>query len=263
MSPTQLHNLPAELRLDICHHLDLESVFKLARVNRSFNTIINSNKLEILLPILRRDFSPLDELLQVFTAAEEDLDTPGYTYRPRRVVLLRTGGKSALVLAKGDFHPPGYIEEACNGFTQVRKSGTRGYAHEDRTIQTKVLDQDDLDALLKYCFVVRQWEELFPHLRWIKEPAYCRFLERHEQHRFRRALYRWWLYAFYFHGNLPRPHSAQPVAFVDDIRICQMRRYPTCELVEILDLLTAVFHLVQHYICPTLEQNLSEVGSIP
>jgi hypothetical protein len=39
-----------------------------------------------------------------------------------------------------------------------------------------------------------------------------------------------------------------------------MRMYPTSELLELLDLLTAAFHLVQHYICPTLEQNLELVS---
>lgn len=237
----------------------MESIFNLAQANRSFNAIIKSNRVGILLPILQRDFSPLDELLQVFTASENDFYTTSYTYQPRRIVFLRPGGKTAIVLAKGGFSPPTPTGEESSGFTQILKAGKPGHSHNELPIQTVILDTSDLDSLFKYCLVVRQWEEVFPHLRWIKEPAYCRFLEPHEQHRFRRALYRWWLYAFYFHGDLPRPHGAQPVAFADDVRICQMRMYATSELVEMLDLLAVVFHLVQHYICPTLEQNPAEV----
>lgn len=259
MAPAQLDNLPIEVRLDICHHLDIESVFNLAQANRSFNEIIQSNKIGIVLPILQREFSPFDELLQVFTTSDEDLFTLNYTYQPRRVVFMRPGVKALTVLARGGFSPPVSAEEGSNGFAQVHKTGRPG--HNEGHLQTVILDQSDLGPLLKFCLVVRQWEELFPHLRWIKEPAYCRFLEPHEQHRFRRALYRWWLYAFYFHGDLPRPQSWQPAAFVDDIRLCQMRMYATSELLEMLDLLAAVFHLVQHYICPTLEQNLVEVRS--
>ncbi|MBE3043241.1 F-box protein, partial [Candidatus Bathyarchaeota archaeon] len=75
----KLDNLPIEVRLDICHHLDIESAFNLAQVNRSFNETIESNKIRIVLPILQRDFSPFDELLQVFTASEEDLYTTNHT----------------------------------------------------------------------------------------------------------------------------------------------------------------------------------------
>ncbi|SPO05631.1 uncharacterized protein DNG_08318 [Cephalotrichum gorgonifer] len=258
MSRIKLGDLPVEVRLDICRHLDIESVFNLAQTSRSFNAIIKSNKVNLLLPILQRDFSPLDELLQVFTASADDFYTPSYTYQPRRIVFLRPGGKTAIVLAKGGFSPPEPTGEDANGFTQVLKTGKPGHGSNELPIQTVILDSSDLDSLFKYCLTVRQWEELFPHMRWIKEPAYCRFLAPHERHRFRRALYRWWLYAFYFHGDLPRPHGAQPVAFADDLRICQMRMYSTGELVEMLDLLAVVFHLVQHYICPTLEQNPAE-----
>lgn len=260
MAPAKLDNLPVEVRLDICHHLDVESVYNLAQVNKSFNEIIESNKILIVLPILQRDFSPFDELLQVFTASEEDLFTANHTYQPRRIVFMRPGGKSVVVLARGGFCPPAATGEEASSFTQIRKAGKPGHGNNELHVQTVVLDQSDLGSLLKFCLVVRQWEELFPHLRWIKEPADCRFLQPHEQHRFRRALYRWWLYAFYFHGDLPRPHTWQPAAFVNDVRICQMRMYATSELVEMLDLLAAVFHLVQHYICPTLEQDFSEVG---
>lgn len=260
MARPKLDNLPIEVRLDICHHLDIESLFNLAQANRSFNELITSNKIRIILPVLQRDFSPFDELLQVFTASEEDLFTANHTYQPRRVVLMRPDGKSAIVLAKGGFSPPSSAGDGVGSFTQVRKAGKPGRTNAESHIQTVVLNQDDLGSLLKFCFVVRQWEELFPHLRWIKEPAHCRFLRPHEQHRLRRALYRWWLYAFYFHGDFPRPYSWQPAAFVDDIRICQMRMYATNELIEMLDLLAAVFHLVQHYICPTLEQDFAEVG---
>ena len=253
--------LPTEMLLDICQHLDLESIFSLLQVNKSMNFMIDSHRSTILLPILRREFSPFDELLQVFTAEEGDLDIRGGTYQPRRVLFKRGSGKATLVLAPGGFsHPNG---DPKNGtFTKVPrggKVGNFGQAHRAPSLRTVVLEDCDLKYLLRYCYVVRQWEEIFPQLRWIKNPEYCRFLEEHERHRLRRALYRWWLYAFYFHGDLPRPAGAQPLAFVDDIRTCHMRMHSTSELVELLDLLAAVFHLVQHYICPTLEQNLAEV----
>ncbi|PKS12256.1 hypothetical protein jhhlp_001556 [Lomentospora prolificans] len=258
MPTATLEDLPTEVRLDICHYLDVESIFKLAQVNRSLNAMIKSNKAGILLPVLQRDFSPLDELLQVFTASEEDLEVKGHTYQPRRVIFQRSGTHTRTILAHGGFQQSETSEPGSDCFRRIGKKPAKLNPGQHIPLQTVVLDEEDLDGLLQYCLVVRQWEELFPHLRWIKEPAYCRFLDEHEQHRFRRALYRWWLYAFYFHGEFPRPRNAQPSAFVDDIRISQMRMCSTAELLELLDLLAAVFHLVQHYICPTLEQNLAE-----
>ncbi|CAI4211624.1 unnamed protein product [Parascedosporium putredinis] len=258
VASASLEDLPTEVRLDICHYLDVESVFKLAQVNRSFNMMFKSNRAGILLPILQRDFSPLDELLQVFTASDEDLETRGLTYQPRRVIFQRSKTRARTILAPGGFRQPDKGETASGGFTRIGKKSAKPNVAQTLPMQTVVVDEEDLDSLLQYCLVVRQWEELFPHLRWIKDPASCRFLDDHERHAFRRALYRWWLYAFYFHGELPRPRDAQPTAFVDDIRMCQMRMCSTAELLELLDLLAAVFHLVQHYICPTLEQNLAD-----
>jgi hypothetical protein len=261
MALPKLIGLPTEILLDICQHLDLESIFSLLQVNKSMNSIIDSHRSTILLPILRREFSPFDELLQVFTAEEADLDVKSGTYQPRRVLFKRGSGKSTIVLAPGGFsHPNAGSQNAT--FTKVSRGGRIGNFGQENGVpsfRTVVLEACDLKSLLRYCYVVRQWEEMFPQLRWIKNPEYCRFLEDHEQHRLRRALYRWWLYAFYFHGDVPRPGGAQPLAYVDDIRTCHMRMHSTSELVELLDLLAAVFHLVQHYICPTLEQNLSEV----
>ena len=262
MSSASLEDLPTEVRLDICQYLDVESVFNLAQVNRSFNIMIKSNRAGILLPILQRDFSPLDELVQVLTASEKDLEVRGHTYQPRRVIFQRRQSHCRTILAHGGFRHADKAEQDSSGFQRIGKKAARPNTGHHAPLQTVVLHAGDLDRLLQYCLVVRQWEEIFPHLRWIKQPAYCRFLDDHEQHKFRRALYRWWLYTFYFHGDFRRPRDAQPSAFVDDIRVCQMRMYSTAELLELLDLLAAVFHLVQHYICPKLEQNLVEVCSI-
>jgi len=247
--------LPTEILLEICQDLDVQSIFYLAEVNRMFQTLVETNKASILLPILRREFSPFDELLQLFTASEEDLRNPGATYQPRRVIFRRAPGSTGIVLSPGGFASP----SAANSFTSVRRGGKSKTTAPLPPPETAFIAERDMDSLLRYCVDIRKWEERFPQLRWMKEPANCRQLNKDEKERLRRSLYRWWLYAFYFHGDMPRPRRGQPEPCVDDIRTGHMRMYSTSELLDMLDLVATVKDLILHYICPVLEQFASKV----
>lgn len=233
-----------EILFDIYHHLDTSSIYKLSLANRFFQELFQHKKSTILLPVLAREFSPFDELLQVHTAAADDLvSTAGGLYTPRRVIFKRFIGDSGIVLAHGSSEP--------HTFTQV--GATWKPAASTTLGKTVTLTEKNLRPLIELCQLTRKWEELFPSMRWFYEPESCRTLRSHENKRFRRAFYRWWLYGIYFHGDLPRPHVGLPEPFIDDLRASQMRHSSTTELLELMDLVETIKDVILHYICPRLD----------
>ncbi|KAM5348559.1 hypothetical protein ACJ41O_008383 [Fusarium nematophilum] len=250
-----LTGLPIEILLEIYHQLGLGGVFNLAATHRTFYELLNKRKASILLPVLARDFSPFDELLQVYTASADDLEFPGGLYAPRKVVFKRFIGDTGTVLAPRPAVQAAVVSVGSNnGFTTVSKASKPNASHP-QALKAVVLTEQDLKPLLGYCQLVSKWQARFPQMRWFHESENCRHLRRHEAERFRRAMYRWWLYGFYFHGDFPRPRVGLPEPGVDDIRLSQLRRYSTAELVELMDLVETMKDVVLHYLCPRLDPN--------
>lgn len=256
-----LAGLPIEILLEIYQHLDLQSIFELSLTNSEFFLFFQRRKIDILLPVLRRDFDPLDELLQVYTASADDIVSGGL-YKPRRVVFQRFAGDRGVVLSPGAHFPGLTGLLAGDKFTEVT-SGRKALKISESLSNAVVLTGLDLNGLLKKCRLVREWEELFPQMRWYHQPEDCRLLRCHEQVRLRKALYRWWLYGIYFHGDFPRPRAAHPEPFVDDIRTSQMRYHSTAELLELMDFLETIKDVILQYICPRLDPNQQQVCSCP
>jgi hypothetical protein len=253
----RLTGLPTEILLDIYQQLDLDGVFNLCATHRTLHELFDKRKASILLPVLVREFSPFDELLQVYTASVEDLDSRGGLYAPRRVVFKRFLGDTGMVLAPRSEHQPAVSADAVEGFITLNKPG-KPIIPRAQPLKTVVLTENDLKPLLGYCSLVLRWQARFPQMRWFHEPENCRLLREHEAERFRRAMYRWWLYGFYFHGDFPRPRVGLPEPGVDDVRLSQLRLYSTCELVELMDLVETMKDVVLHYLCPRLDPSQDE-----
>jgi hypothetical protein len=246
-SSSPLVGLPTEIVLDIYQHLDVSSIFNLSVTCQFLLDFFRQHKTSILLPVLAHEFAPLDELLQVYAASATDLGA-GTRYTPKTIVFRRWPEDT------GQLMTPNSRGNSTSGFTDVLK-GRRGPAVAASQSKRVVLDERDLSGILKHCGLARKWEGLFPQMRWFYEPENCRMLRPHEGVRFRRALYRWWLYSTLFHGDQPRPRVALPEPLVEDIRTSQMRRHSTSELLELMDLVEAMRDVVLHYICPRLDPN--------
>ncbi|QPG93746.1 hypothetical protein C2857_002201 [Epichloe festucae Fl1] len=246
-----LAGLPVEILLEIYQQLDLQAILKLSITNTEFFQFFQRRKIDILLPVLQRDFSPFDEFLQAYTASAGDIVNSGQ-YKPRKIAFKRFVGDAGLVLSGEGQNVAASDNGSESRFLQVSK------AHKtpkvSRALATTVfLTERDVPGLLKHCRLVREWEELFPQMRWFHQPEDCRLLRAHEQLRFRRALYRWWMYGVQFHGDFPRPQVGHPEPYVDDIRTSQMRYHSTAELLELMDLLETIKDVILHYICPRLD----------
>ncbi|KAJ4127252.1 hypothetical protein NW768_008880 [Fusarium equiseti] len=252
-----LTKLPNEILLEIYHQLDLDGVFNLCATHDTFHELFTKKRASILLPVLTREFSPFDELLQVYTASIEDLDCRSGLYIPRRAIFKRFSGDTGTVLAPSCDHRPAEAAEAVSGFITLNKPG-KPTIPSVQPHKTVVLTEADLKPLLSYCSLVLKWQARFPQMRWFHEPENCRHLRGHEAERFRRAMYRWWLYGFYFHGEFPRPRIGLPEPGVDDVRLSQLRFYSTSELVELMDLVETMKDVVLHYLCPRLDPSQDE-----
>lgn len=246
-----LTSLPMEILFDIYHQLDISSIYQLSATCQFLQELFQNKKSTILLPVLIREFSPFDELLQVHTASADDLhSTAGGLYAPRRIIFKRFVGDIGVVLSHGSSAPRNFVPVA-----GARKPAT--LASE----KTVALTERDLRSIIQLCQLTRKWEELFPSMRWFYEPGSCRSLRPHENERFRRAFYRWWLYGIYFHGDLPRPRIGLPEPFTDDLRASFMRRRSTSELLEVMDLVETMKDVILHYICPRLDPTQQTVST--
>lgn len=204
----------------------------------------------ILLGALSKEFSPFDELLHIYTATSGDIDGRAY-YQPRTVIFKRHPGDTGYTIGSRNAYAQSGINLSSN-MDNKNVSAVRtavGVASSGAAVLTEA----DLGPILRMCRVVRQWEQLFPQMRWFHSPEDCRMLNEQELPRFRRAFYRWWLYGIYFHGEWTRPQVGHPMPFVLDIRTSQMRRHSTADLMELLDLHETMKDIILHYICPRLD----------
>jgi hypothetical protein len=101
-------------------------------------------------------------------------------------------------------------------------------------------------------YVVQKWEAIYPLLRWRVHTEHRRTLRAHEAYRFRRAMYRVWLYGKAFHNSaylelqraLPRPCSG-------DRRTVFMRRFDDDEITEITELYDILHDMIHNDLCPS------------
>ncbi|EPE07735.1 f-box domain-containing protein [Ophiostoma piceae UAMH 11346] len=225
-----LDRTPVEVLVEVFTHLDMATVHSLAATNRRFAGIFAANRTAIVLQIAEVEFTPFDGLLQVVKASASDTSVPWGTWLDKRIRRKNT------VLCPGGTLPDAYAS---------RIPGPKVSCAEAR------FEDWDVDKLLSVCRVVRGWERVFPQHRFNASPSSTRSLSPREGFRLRRALYTWMRYAFYFHGDLPRPNLFIPAG--RDMRINQLRVLPNSQLSELKDLWVTVEDIVELNVCPSID----------
>ncbi|OAA55919.1 histone deacetylase [Niveomyces insectorum RCEF 264] len=225
-----LDRTPVEVLVEVFRHLDMRSAFCLAAADKRFANIFATNRASIVLSIAAREFSPLNGLLQVVKAAPADLGVPWGTWLDKRI------RRRNVVLCPG-----GTIPAHCPGNTAAMRIVCAEARVEDA----------DIDRVVAVCRVVRGWERIFPQHRFNASPLMTRSLTPRENARLRRALYHWMRYAYYFHGDLPRPSLFSP--WGRDVRINQLRTLSNSELGELKDLWRTVEDIIELTMCPSID----------
>lgn len=223
---------PVEIILKVFGHLDIESVFHLAAVNKDLKEIFTIHRETIILSILKRELSPFDYLLQYIVSGPQDLN-------------LRSGP----CLRRRIYHKGKLISEG---------EGTEFGEDATESPSPVMLDQLHFRDLIRTYHTVKDWEQSFPRYRFRDAASDCRVLRPHEAERLRRAMYNWMSYARYFHGDCPRPSRFAPDEDSSDIRCRKLRLLSNVELCELNDLWQTVVFMVQMHICPSTEQVMLE-----
>ncbi len=103
-----------------------------------------------------------------------------------------------------------------------------------------------LSRLIQLCHTVKEWEAIFPALRFSHQPGgVSRSLGLDENGRLRRAIYTWWRFGNYFHANGPS---------TPEERFSFLRRLSTAELYELDDLWRTIQAAVEERICPSVDR---------
>lgn len=110
------------------------------------------------------------------------------------------------------------------------------------------------EALLKQVIdvgrVAKQWEDIYPFKKWKDTFEERRLLTNSERRRFRRALYRLWLYGSAYHNiAFPRYSRSQPL--VNQRRALLLHNWSNAELAEIEDVRRILRDVLRHNICPS------------
>ncbi|KAK7538982.1 hypothetical protein IWX49DRAFT_503419 [Phyllosticta citricarpa] len=107
-------------------------------------------------------------------------------------------------------------------------------------------------ALLKQILHVgrtaEQWADIYPFKKWKHNFEDRRLLLPHERYRFRRALYRLWLYSRAFHNrDYPRESRVRTLRY----RSVLLHNWTTRELAEIADVYAVLRDVIDGNICPS------------
>ncbi|ATY63157.1 F-box domain [Cordyceps militaris] len=144
--PWGLSDCPVEILLDIASHLDLDSIFKFSLACKCLHGVFNRNKIMIFLEVLSKEFSPFDELLQVYMATVEDVNSCPY-YQPRTVVFKRFPGDTGYAIGP----QLGHMNHGarCSAETDKQKTSTFRTTTAVASSGVAVLTEDDMKPILQ------------------------------------------------------------------------------------------------------------------
>lgn len=236
--PPSLEIMPVELLVQIFTELDLEDALALAKTSLLLARVFKDNWNSILLPILSREFSPVESLLRIPHPDYEDRPLSAW-HRPRTYF----GG---ILISKEE------IKEVDD-----KKAFPDGKALPELRFERK-----HMGTLIRRCRVVKKWEYDFPSLRFSEHDFKRRLLKPHENERLRHALYAWWHYAWLFHRDHEGPSWARSRG-MPDIRCNNLRQMTTLQLYQLQDLWKTLRAEVSR-LCPSVSKLLrEEVTDLP
>lgn len=219
--PRLLQGFSVEILVHIFGCLDIKYALRLARASKYLRGLYLENEIYILLPILSRDFSPLDGLLRTPDASPEVLTNPLSAWHNRPIKF------AGVIISTGDKH---------------------GHLPELR------FQRENLGKVMEVVKAVSQWERAFPRLRFANLVEERRLLRPHEKGRLRRALYVFWRFANSYHGkqddyDLSLMRYSESVS---EVPRNSLRALSTTQLYELRDFWETVYEAVRTKVCPSV-----------
>ncbi|KAI1499436.1 hypothetical protein F5X99DRAFT_411069 [Biscogniauxia marginata] len=243
-TPSGLLSLPIELVLKTMEQMTPKDASNFALVSKRLFSIFKDNEVTTMVTILQ-NLPELEAMLFLYTANGMDMK-PGRMLHPRTIV----------------FNP--YCEDGKKVYLiRANVAFSEGKLICPENIKFHFQNIIDLWNLVK---VVDWWVDIYPSLCWREHPEDRRCLRPNEEARLRKAIARWWLYAYYFHGVHWRSFQA-PKKWQDDQRLHHLRILPTCEICELEDLWGVVYDTISKDLCSSPERvrdgNWSGVELVP
>ncbi|KZF20598.1 hypothetical protein L228DRAFT_174529 [Xylona heveae TC161] len=182
-------------------------------------------------------------LVQVFRSCNSLADIVSLSSTCRRFHNVLSGSHKLQLLAHAAEAQYGPLEDAI----QVVTHNASQPAHMIRQVPISL-------ALLRQIVAVGrvavQWEDIYPLKKWKHNYEERRLLEPAERRRFRRALYRLWLYTRAFH-NRAHPRETRLYRPIVLERAALLHNWTTAELADIEDVREIVRDVLQSQICPS------------
>lgn len=191
------------------------------------------------------DRLPAELVLKVFQGCEDVSSVINLSKTSKRYQTILNGAKKLEILfaaAEIGFAP---LDEAIQLVTYNESQAANEY--RDPAMSMSLIKQ-----LAKVGNIANEWLNAYPALRWRSNTDSRRLLRPHEVLRFRRALYRFWLYGKAFHSiNYLARNEPPPMATVTDDRLKFLRRFNYSELAELCDLNGVFYEMLYNDICPS------------
>ncbi|KAI1388430.1 uncharacterized protein F4822DRAFT_429056 [Hypoxylon trugodes] len=229
----RLHDLSAELILEIMRHMSATDISKFAICCRWLLNIFNGQK-HIVMTRLLRSLPEFNSLLYICTSEKAELHPARMLYP--RIIDLKAGPHTINLM-----QPTVAPAKSPDGHTPV--------------IPTITLKMADIETLWFHAKVIDWWVETYPRLHWREEPENRRCLRAGEEVRLRKTIGYWWLYAHFHHGSVYSYRNfQQPKRWEQDTRMHHFRVMSTVEMFEVADLWRVVEETVSKDLCSTPER---------
>ncbi|OTB14796.1 hypothetical protein K445DRAFT_23319 [Daldinia sp. EC12] len=228
-----LYGLPNELMLAIMELLCPADATNFALSCQHLLCVFLGNKERILMNVLKRQ-PEIKILLYLCTACEDESRTVQTMLCPR------------------------IVDYACEKFTaNLMQLGdaSQEFPYRRTFIMRKfTLTIQQVERVWNMTKVIDWWVERYPGLHWRDNSDDRRCLQGSEVVRVRKAVARWWLYAYHHHGSNPRFSAIQPSKWATDTRLHHIRLMPTSEISELWHLWRLVRETVSKDLCSSPEK---------
>lgn len=246
--------LPYEMIVEVMKMMAPRDLARFVILNKKLYEIFRSEQAKILASVLVRQ-PEFNIMIYIYTYNELDRLSGGMLH-PRIVDFERPStSRTTNLLNVDEPTTTTYAMRMINVPINGRPSGVYQLVPETEVgPEETILNLWDLIELWKQMSVIDWWVDLYPTLRWRDQPEDRRCLRPHEEARLRRALARWWLFAWHCHSNGgARRNVYHPRKWTNDKRLHHIRVMSTYEILELEDLWATVFETVSRDLCSSPE----------
>ncbi|KAI0900354.1 hypothetical protein F4806DRAFT_153064 [Annulohypoxylon nitens] len=239
---TPILTIPPELVLKIMENMTPATLQNFALSCKKLHAVFAKNKDFIMVKVLQ-GLPEFRTMLLLLTAHRHEMQ-PDHILHPR--IIDFNSGSLEINLMDAEVEP---------GTTVIPRGVDDARVFLPGELPKFTLEPMHIYELWRKTAIIDWWVELYPRLYWRDDPLSRRCLVETEEHRARKAVAQWWLYAHYHHGFVYHYRNSQePQRWSNDTRLHVIRVMPTNEICELKDLWKMVKTAVSKDLCSSPER---------